>query len=230
MADPTPLDYVQRVLLWMEIEQATVNATLDIDCHDWWQDFLDEFDSELQPLGSGHYSAAFTIPDGRVLKLGFKGERDAGKDYARWCRAHQERIHVPRVHELASVTDSIWYMVTDEYLTYDAAIDGAEAVWPVHPKDWWFLAAHVLEGGNEFDENYASVAAHNDQRVALCETMRDIREYFAGTTYTDLHQGNILFQVAFDEQCNAYLVPVINDPLSCPIGNDTQSNASRSVS
>lgn len=220
---PNPLDYVQRVLLWMEVKGYTITANEDIDCHDWFADLLEYFEDELQFLGAGHFSAAFGLPGGRVLKLGFKGERDAGKDYARWCRAHQDRIHVPRVHELASVSDSIWYMVTDEYLTYEAARD-AGAVWPINPKDWWLLSSHVLEGGNEFDENYMDVAQWSDQRVALCETLRDICEYFADTTYTDLHQGNILFQVAFDEQCNAYLVPIINDPLSCPIGNDTQRN------
>ena len=215
MANPTPVDYVQRVLLWLDVNNYTVDEEVEIDSNDWWDEFLSEFELELQFLGSGFYSAAFEMPDGRVLKIGFKGERDAGKDYARWCRANQTRLHVPRVHDLATVNDSIWYMVTDLYLTYSGVVDRFGGATPVHPKDYWVLASHVLEGGNPDDELNAALCAHCDQRPSLIETMVDIREYFAGTTFTDLHSGNILFQVAYREDMSMYLVPIINDPLSC---------------
>ena len=215
MANPTPVDYVQRVLLWLDVNSYSVDEDFEIDSNDWWDEFLSEFELELQFLGSGFYSAAFEMPDGRVLKIGFKGERDAGKDYARWCRANQSRLHVPRVHDLATVNDSIWYMVTDLYLTYSEAGDRFSGITPVHPKDYWVLACRVLEGGNPDDEFNAVLCAGCDQRPFLIETMVDIREYFAGTTFTDLHSGNILFQVAYREDMSMYLVPIINDPLSC---------------
>ena len=215
MANPTPVDYVQRVLLWMDVNNYGVDEDVEIDSNDWWEEFLSEFELELQFLGSGFYSAAFEMPDGRVLKIGFKGERDAGKDYARWCRANQSRLHVPRVHDLATVNDSIWYMVTDLYLTYSEAAFDVGGTAPVDPKDYWVLACRVLEGGNPDDEFNAVLCAGCDQRTSLIETMVDIREYFAGTTCTDLHSGNILFQVASREDMPMYLVPIINDPLSC---------------
>ena len=215
MANPTPVDYVQRVLLWLDVNSYRVDEDVEIDSNDWWDEFLSEFELELQFLGSGFYSAAFEMPDGRVLKIGFKGERDAGKDYARWCRANQSRLHVPRVHDLATVNDSIWYMVTDMYLTYDEAGERFGGTTPVDPKDYWVLACRVLEGDNPDDEVNAVLCAGCDQRTSLIETMVDIREYFAGTTFTDLHSGNILFQVAYREDMSMYLVPIINDPLSC---------------
>lgn len=211
----TPVDYVQRVLLWMDVNDYAVQEDFDLEANDWWADFLSEFELELTFLGAGFYSAAFEMPDGRVLKIGFKGERDAGKDYARWCRANQARLHVPRIHDLATVNDSIWYMVTDLYLTYSEAEDSFGGQTPVHPKDYWVLASHVLEGGDPNDEFKATLCAQCDQRPFLIETMVDIREYFAGTTCTDLHSGNILFQVAYREDMSMYLVPIINDPLSC---------------
>lgn len=216
MANPTAVDYVQRVLLWLDVKGYAVDGECDLSDNDWWPALLEEFELELQFLGSGFYSAAFEMPDGRVLKIGFKGERDAGKDYARWCRANQTRLHVPRVHDLATVNDSIWYMVTDLCLTYSEANERYdEHALPVRPKDYWLLASHVLEGGNPNDEFNAALCADCDQRPFLIETMIDIREYFAGTTFTDLHSGNILFQVAYREDMSMYLVPIINDPLSC---------------
>ena len=215
MANPTTVDYVQRVLLWMDVNNYGVDESVELADNDWWDEFLSEFELELQFLGSGFYSAAFEMPDGRVLKIGFKGERDAGKDYARWCRANQSRLHVPRVHDLATVNDSIWYMVTDLYLTYSEAAFDVGGTTPVDPKDYWVLACRVLEGCNPDDEFNAVLCAGCDQRTSLIETMVDIREYFAGTTCTDLHSGNILFQVASREDMPMYLVPIINDPLSC---------------
>lgn len=217
MASPTPVDYVQRVLLWMDVNNYAVVEDFEIESNDWWADFLSEFEDDLEFLGAGFYSAAFEMPDGRVLKIGFKGERDAGKDYARWCRANQARLHVPRVHDLSTVNDSIWYMVTDMYQTYDYAVDihGEDGLLGPHPKDYWVLASHVLEGGNPNDDYTSALCAFSDQRLALVETMIDIREYFAGTTFTDLHSGNILFRVAYYEDGSEYLVPIINDPLSC---------------
>jgi hypothetical protein len=218
-AGPTPVDYVQRVLLWLEVQGYTVQEDYELEGNDWWEEFLSEFELELQFLGAGFYSAAFEMPDGRVLKIGFKGERDAGKDYARWCRANQSRLHVPRVHDLATVNDSIWYMVTDMYLTYSEAQvryeEQGQPHFPVEPKGYWLLASHVLEGGCPNDEYNAVLCAGCDQRPFLIETMADIRAYFAGTTFTDLHSGNILFQVAYREDMSMYLVPIINDPLSC---------------
>lgn len=219
MAKPTPLDYVQRILLWLEVKGYTVDPDFEVAGNTWWQEFSDEFESELALLGAGFYSAAFELPDGRCLKVGFKGERDAGKDYARWCRANQTRLHVPRIYDLATVSDSIWYMVSDVYLTYSEALERYEELnsgfTVPHPKDCWLLASHTLDGGNPADEFNAPLCEDSDQRVALVETMLDIKAYFAGTTFTDLHQGNILFQVAYHEDMSEYLVPIINDPLSC---------------
>lgn len=217
MANPTPVDYIQRVLLWLDVNNYTVYEDFEIESNDWWSDFLSEFELELSFLGSGFYSAAFEMPDGRVLKIGFKGERDAGKDYARWCRANQDRLHIPRVYDLATVNDSVWYMVTDMYQTYDEAMDlhTEYSLLDPHPKDYWVLASHVLEGGSPNDEFNSALCADCDQRPFLIETMVDIREYFAGTTFTDLHSGNILFRVAYREDMSMYLVPIINDPLSC---------------
>lgn len=180
-----------------ETESGSLVTTERVQAQPFWTSLKILTDSlNFKVLGTGHFAAVYSHPllPNKAIKVGFKKE-DSGAAYAAWCRDNQGRVGVPTIHEInrhtacyTVVMDKLSKFIGGEGRGYDETFKHFE------------IACRALY-------NYAGGGyAWDEKSSALINTMRDIRSYFIGIAYFDLHEDNVMVDKNDDL--------VITDPVS----------------
>ncbi|WWT40713.1 hypothetical protein [Klebsiella phage 175002] len=170
-----------------------------LECMDYWQTLAEVVDDcGFELLGNGHFSAAYKheLLPGKVIKVGFKKE-DSGAAYVAFCRMHQGRAGIPKVHDVQRHA-GCYTVVLDELQEFHRA-DGGEL------GDQFDCVSLAIDTGYNMAQ-MVKAFPECTKYTALTETAIEIRKFFAGIAHFDMHSGNVMV----DHTGNL----VITDPVS----------------